>query len=302
MIRHTDLHRHLDGSLRRSTLMELADSIGLEIPETLGFEPGMGLAAALECFKHTLSVLQTPENVKRVASEICEDAAKERIDTLEIRFAPQLHQGASPRDILDAAIEGVAGRASLILCGLYGEPPEVLQHLVDLAVSRGDVVGIDLAGGSDPSHRWQLIDYRGSFERAAIFGLGRTVHAGEAGRGPEEIRVAIEELCAQRIGHGVTLMDDPAVVDLVIKNNVTMEVCLTSNVHTGSIKATSHHPLPKWLKAGVRACICTDNTMLSRTTLKEELVDAFHLPGMTQELFDQLIVYGQQAAFVRGGI
>src|SRR6185369_6374685 len=119
-----DLHRHLDGSLRPSTIAELAREAGVRVPDDLAFSPGMGLDAALSRFAFTLSLLQSPAAVKRVAAEICEDAAAEGVTTLEIRFAPQLHRGAGIEAIVEAAITGIAGRAGLILCGLYGEPPE----------------------------------------------------------------------------------------------------------------------------------------------------------------------------------
>src|SRR5262245_57753071 len=109
-----DLHRHLDGSLRPATLAELAAQAGVKVPEDLRFHEGMGLAEALSRFAFTLSLLQTPDAVKRVAAEICEDAAAEGITTLELRFAPQLHRGAPIEAIVDAALEGAAGRAGLI--------------------------------------------------------------------------------------------------------------------------------------------------------------------------------------------
>src|SRR4051812_37153136 len=111
-----DLHRHLDGSLRRATLDELGASDGIDVPRDLTFTPGMGLEAALARFALTLSMLRTPERVRRIASEICEDAAADGVDVLEIRFAPQLHE-APIEAIVDAAIEGCAGRATVILCG-----------------------------------------------------------------------------------------------------------------------------------------------------------------------------------------
>src|SRR5262249_48352866 len=152
--------------------------------------------------------------------EMCEDAANERVTTLEIRFAPQLHRGATIEAIVDAALEGAAGRARFILCALYGEPPELVRKLVDVAAARRDVVAIDLAGGPAGGHSWSMRDYAREFRRAADLGVGRTVHAGE-GRPPEEIRIAIEELLAQRIGHGTTLLDDPRVVEIVHRREVT---------------------------------------------------------------------------------
>ncbi len=291
-----DLHRHLDGSLRPATLAELADGAGLDQPGDLRFTPGMGLAAALERFAHTLSVLQTPDAVRRVASEICEDAEREGVTTLEIRFAPQLHRGAPLETIVDAAIEGAAGRAGILLCALYGEPPALVERLVDAAASRDGAVGIDLAAGPDPSHGHTMADYAPAFRRARDRGLGRTVHAGE-GRPAEEIRAAVEVLGAQRIGHGTTLLEDPRALDLVLERGVVVEACLTSNLHTGAIRSIGEHPLPRWLAAGVRACINTDNTLLSDVDAPGEHRRAAALPGMTPDRIAACIATGHAAAF-----
>jgi len=199
-------------------------------------------------------------------------------------------------EILDAAAEGCAGRAGLILCGLYGEPPEVLEELVDAARGRPTVVGIDLAGGPSSGDPWRLTDYATPFRRAAQLGLGRTVHAGE-GRPPSEIRIAVEELGAQRIGHGTTLLEDPSVVALVIDRGVTIEACPTSNLHTGAIAALADHPLARWLDAGVRACVNTDNTLLSATRASAEHRLAATLPGMDETRLARAIAHGHAAAF-----
>ena len=300
-----DLHRHLDGSLRPATVRELAAALGQEVPAELLFRPGMGLEEALARFSFTLSLLRTPAAVQRVASEICEDALAEGVDALELRFGPQLHldaaargQGITVATILDAALAGVAGRAGIILCGIYGEPPATVENLVELAVSRPGVVGMDLAGGPLPEHRARLADYREAFSEAARQGLGRTVHAGE-GRPPSEIREAVEILGAQRIGHGTTLLDDPAVTALCRERGVVIEACLTSNLHTGVIAAVKLHPLVRWLKQGVRATVCTDNTLLSSVSAPAEYAQARSLEGMTDELFAQLIACGHQARFRR---
>lgn len=295
-----DLHRHLDGSLRRSTLDELAALDGVAVPEGFGFRPGMGLAAALACFEVTLSVLQEPARVRRVAEEICEDAAVGGVGTLEIRFAPHLHlrRGASAESIVDAAVAGAAGRAGIILCGLYGDPPDRLEHLVELARPRRGVVGIDLAGGPGPAHEHRLEDYAPAFRRARDLGLGRTVHAGE-GRPPQEIATAIERLLAQRIGHGTTVLDDPRVTDLVLEHGVTLEACVTSNLHTGIIDRTEDHPLPRWLELGIRACINTDNTLMSHVDAPQEHALVARIPGMTEDRLQQAIVHGHRGAFVR---
>lgn len=293
-----DLHRHLDGSLRASTLAELAAHHGRVVPDDLGFHPGMGLEAALSRFAFTLSLLQRPDAVGRVAAEMCEDAAREGVTTLEIRFAPQLHRGAPVEAIVDAALEGVAGRAGLVLCGLYGEPPEVLERLVAVAAPRPGVVGLDLAGGPAPDHAFGMMDYAPAFRRARDHGLGRTVHAGE-GRPPAEIRVAVEQLHATRIGHGTTVLQDPSVVALLVERAVTIEACVTSNWQVGAIAEWTDHPLSRWLEAGLRVCACTDNTLLSGVDAPEELARVGRLPGMDRERLRQVVEWGHQGAFGR---
>jgi adenosine deaminase len=291
-----DLHRHLDGSLRESTLRELAAAASVAVPRDLRFTPGMGLDQALACFHVTVAALQRADALRRVASEICEDAARDQVTTLELRFAPQLHGAIEPA--IDAVLDGLAGRAGLILCALYGEPPEQVEALVRAGARRNGVVGIDLAGGPTPAHTWALDDYAATFRLAAELGLGRTVHAGE-GRPPSEIRTAIAELGAQRIGHGTTLLADPDVTELVRERGVVIEACLTSNLHTGVIRRIADHPLPRWLEAGVRACICTDNTLFSATSSEEEHARARAIPGMTDELIERAIQNGHAAAFSR---
>lgn len=294
----SDLHRHLDGSLRRETLRALADAYGVALPEDIRFHAGMGLTAALARFATTLAVLQHPDDVKRVAAEMCDDAAREGVTTLEIRFAPQLHHGAPLADIVDAAVEGAAGRAGILLCGLYGDPPALVEELVAVGASRSGVVGIDLAGGPTPDQGWSLVDYEGAFTRARDVGLGRTVHAGE-GRPPAEIRVAIETLHAQRIGHGCSLLDDPEVTELVVSRGICIEACPTSNVHTGIFAAVSEHPIVRWLERGVRVCVCTDNTLLSDVDAPTEHARVAAIPGMTEAHLERVIESGHRARFRR---
>lgn len=289
-----DLHRHLDGSLRPQTVQALAAARGVPVPDELAFVPGMGLEAALARFAFTLSLLQSPEAVRRVAREICEDAEADGVTTLEIRFAPQLH-GGDLDAVVDAALAGIDGRAGLLLCALYGEDPDQVSVLVEVAARRG-AVGLDLAGGPAPSHRWGLADYAPAFQRAAELGLGRTVHAGE-GRPPDEVRVAIEQLGAERIGHGTTVLDDPAVVALVRERGVTLEACPTSNWHTGAIPGVSAHPLPRWLEAGLKVCVNTDNTLLSAVTASEELARVGRIPGMGPEQLAAVVAHGHAASF-----
>jgi adenosine deaminase len=293
----SDLHRHLDGSMRLGTLRDLATRRGLTVPQDLAFQPGIGLLAALSRFAFTLSCLDTLDAVRQVADELCIDAASEGVETLEVRFAPQLHGPPVP-EVIDAALDGLAGRAGLILCGLYGENPDVLEGLVNAAQHRPGVVGLDLAGGPSPSHSWSMADYAAPFSHARTLGLGRTVHAAE-GRPPEEIRTAIEVLHAQRIGHGTTLLQDSSVVDLLLHRGVTIEACVTSNWQVGAIANPMAHDLPRWLARGIRACVCCDNTLLSSNTAASELALVSQLPGMTPAGMESVLETGRSAAFQR---
>lgn len=302
----TDLHRHLDGSMRAATLRALAEEVGMPLPELPRFFAGMGLGAALACFEITLRTLQRPAAIARVAAEIAEDAAREGVGRLELRFAPQLHaEGLSAAErpgamaaAVDAALEGLGGRAGLLLCVLYGDDPALAEALVDLAAARPGVVGVDLAGGPAPTHEFGMAAYGPAFRRARSLGLGVTVHAGE-GRPPAEIGVAVEALGALRIGHGTTLLQDPAILDLVRERGVTIEACVTSNVHVGAVARAEDHPLPRWLALGVRACINTDNTLLSAVDAPEEYRRARALPGMDDTLLAQAVAHGHAAAFQR---
>jgi adenosine deaminase len=286
----------LDGSLRPATLVELARETGVALPNDIRFKAGMGLQEALARFEVTVACLQTPDAVRRVAREMCEDAQAEGISTLEIRFAPQLHRGAAIEAVVDAALEGVRDRAGLILCALYGEPPALVERLVEVAAARAGVVGLDLAGGPIPSHRWSMSDYAPAFRRARDHGLGRTVHAGE-GRPAQEIVAAIEQLHAMRIGHACTVMDDPQVVDLLLEREITIEACPTSNVHTGIYKSVLQHPLPLWLDRGLKVTVCTDNTLLSDVDLPTEIERALAIEGMSAAKMNAVTAHGHAAAF-----
>lgn len=293
-----ELHCHLDGSMRLSTLTELLKEKNLELPNKIKFYPGMGIDEALSRFKTTLSVLQEPEAVERVTEEICLDAKAFGHSYTEIRFAPQLHQGAPMEKIVDAAISGLCEHSSIILCGLYGEPPDVLNTLVEIARGKPRVVGIDLAGAPLPSHRWSLMDYIEPFEKAKRYGIGRTVHAGE-GRSPKEIEVAVNFLHAQRIGHGTTLLQDHKVLDLVRERDITIEACITSNWHTGVIDNLSEHPIKSWVDQGVRVAICADNTLLSDTILPMEYRRAVAHCGLSYKDTNKCKEYAIEALFRR---
>ncbi|MBL09693.1 MAG: hypothetical protein CL402_04090 [Acidiferrobacteraceae bacterium] len=296
---YTELHLHLDGSMRDQTLIDLANDVGIALPNDIRFHSGLGLEEALMKFKATLSCLQHKDHLKRVASEICEDASLYGVSVLEIRFAPQLHPIGSPEEIVDAVLDGINGRAGLILCGLYGESPSILNSHVEIAKNRTGVVAIDLAGAPQSSHRWNIEDYAEPYQTAFKLDIGRTVHAGEARRPPSEIKKAINLLHAQRIGHGTSLLEDFTVLDLVVNKQVVIEACPTSNMHTGSIRSVNEHPLPKWLELGVKTCINCDNWLLSDVNPAKEYQRVLSIPGMSKELVDQCLKTGRESSFAR---
>ena len=290
--RMIELHCHLDGSLRESTITNF---LGYK-PEDIYFFKGMGLAQALNSFSTTLGTIQTADLVEKATEELCMDLTLSGVYDAEIRFAPQLHYGAPLEDIVDAAIAGLYGNKKLILCGLYGEHPRVLDRLVEAAKTREKVVGIDLAGAPNPNHRWSLMDYSDAFTKARDYGLGRTVHAGE-GRPAKEIEVAISFLHAQRIGHGLTVLDDWKVVDLVREKDVIIEACLSSNYHTGCIKEYSDHPMKEWFKKGIKFTLCADNTLLSQTCLEKEMYLANKHCGLSREQIWQTQFWARNKVF-----
>ena len=288
-----ELHCHLDGSIRKAALV---DFLGFD-PSDIYFHKGMGLANALKSFETILGTLQTPDLVKTAVENLCTDLTFSGVYEAEIRFAPQLHYGAPIEEIVDAAQAGLYGNKKLVLCGLYGEHPNVLNRLVETARTREKVVGIDLAGAPSPNDRWSLMDYSEAFTKAKTYGLGRTVHAGE-GRSPKEIEVAINFLHAQRIGHGLTVLDDWKTKDLVLQKDVLIEACLTSNYHTGCIKEYSDHPMKQWIKEGIKFAICADNTLLSQTDLENELhLSRVHC-GLTKQEVKQTQLWAREKAFL----
>ena len=295
-----ELHCHLDGSLRIETLAEMTEDKRefFEIKKDISFYPNMGIEKALSCFKTTLSILQTPSMVERVTKELCQDVKAFGHSYTEIRFAPQLHKGAPMEEIVDAAISGLDECSNLILCGLYGESPKVLLKLLEIAETRKRVVGIDLAGAPSVNHKYHLADYEKPFALAKKLGIGRTVHAAE-GRSPREIKTAVEVLHAQRIGHGLTLLEDPEVLQLVLDRDITIEACLTSNWHTGAIERISDHPIKKWFDEGVKVAICADNILLSDTVLPIEYTKARNFCGLSNRELLQCTINAEEAIFRR---
>ncbi len=366
----SDLHLHLDGSLRLETLIELAKARGVKLPSAspeglleLVFKRAYkNLPEYLKGFEFTVACLQDAEALERAAYELCWDCRRENVYYIEVRFAPQLHVRGDfgVREVLQAVCRGLerakkeingtpavkqgkvpAFEAGVIVCALrfflpafsehyraYFEalptaPPEEIYALASLELARAavraveddglPVVGFDLAG---QERGFPAKDHQAAFQLAHEHFLGKTVHAGED-YGPESIFQAITDCHADRIGHGTWLFsqrhirdrsitDKRRYVDKIVRyvaeRRITLEVCLTSNQQTIPELRDDlrKHPFRRMREARCSITLCTDNRLVSRTTMTDEVwkaVETFDLPP--RELKDVLI-YGFKRSFFPG--
>lgn len=298
------LHDHLDGGLRPSTVAELANDTGYgelptKDPDGLAewFTQGArtrDLAGYLRGFRHTVALMQTRESLVRVAAECAEDLAADGVVYAEVRFAPELHTqgGLSLDEVVEAVQEGfrqgsAAGRIAIgTICTAMRTAARSIE-IAELTVRHLDngVVGFDLAGeeaGYPPSRH---VD---AFQYIARANAHITIHAGEA-FGLPSIWEALQWCGAERLGHGVRIVDDIAVhpdgsfelgrlAAFVRDRRVCLEMCPTSNVHTGAAPSIEEHPIGVLRRLLFRVTVSTDNRLMSGTTLSDELmrlVDAF---------------------------
>jgi adenosine deaminase len=295
-----ELHCHLDGSVRPATLLELAREYGKPMPaddpealaEYMLVRDARSLEDYLERFEITLSVLQRPEALERAAYELVEDAARDGVRYIEMRYAPVLNvgEGLSLGEAVEEPLRGIARaekdfgvRARVIVCALRHLAPEISLELARLAVAYKDrgVVGFDLAGGErgNPASR-----HAPAFAFARQHDLAVTVHAGE-GDGADSVRQAVHSCCAHRLGHATHLIEDPALTQFVNDRRIALEICLTSNVQTHAVPSYDAHPLREYFDQGLMVVLNTDNRLMSGTTLTEEYwLAARHLDFTFDEL------------------
>ncbi len=261
-----ELHLHIDGSIRKSTLQEWCPDLHVH---SFGFKRGMTLQECLSCFATTVGALNSPDRMERAVREICEDQKELGVNRTELRFAPHIH-GVDTLEMVDAATRGLDKDTNLILCGLYGESPKTFESLVEIAKTNRKVVGIDIAGGPKKTDKYGLHHYVDAYQEAKRCGIGRTAHVGE-GRPASEIIDAILLLDLQRLGHACSLLESERALDLVRDRVIVIEACPTSNLDTGIYKTPSQHPIKRWIEKGVRVSICADNSMMSGTNTIAEL-------------------------------
>jgi len=309
-----DLHRHLEGSLRLQTLVEIAQEHGIDLPSydiehlrsfvtVKNEKPDFHLF--LEKFRFLRRFYPTRAAVERVAYEAVADAAEDNVEYLELRFNP-VAQSREQGFSLDQVTVWVCGavaraqrdygvRANLILQIGRDESLETASQIADIAVARRNdgIVGLDLAGDEVgyPARRFAEV-----FQRVRREGLGVTVHAGEAG-GAENVREAIELLGARRIGHGVRSIENSDVVQLVRSREVTLEVCPTSNLQTSVVRRFWQHPLPDLMALNLRVTINTDDPSVSDTTLTDEYMTAMLAMGVTLGQIKHAILTGVAGSF-----
>jgi len=362
----TDLHVHLDGSLRLQTLIELARDKGVGLPSyepdglrELVFKEGYAnLEEYLRGFQYTTAVMDDPESIARIAYELAADAIAENVRYLEVRFAPMLHTRPSlgMEAVLKAVDDGLARAKKelnhklmaaddpsppfeygIIVCAMrfftgafspYYKtlcdahphmPQRTLYGLASLELVRGvveirdrtgiPIVGLDLAGAEDG---FPAEDHIEAFAHAHQSFMKKTVHAGEA-YGAESIFQAVTLLHANRIGHGYHLFDEAFIRDdkitdraayirrmsqFIAENRITIEVCLSSNMDTDpNLTSIADHPFRLMKEAKLSTTICTDNRLVSRTSVTRELELAVASFGLTNRDLKNIIIYGFKRSF-----
>ncbi len=314
-----ELHVHLDGSLRPETLLELGEARGIDLPartpealaEAMRADDAADLVAYLARFATTLSVMQEPEALARVTRELVEDHAAEGVRLVEIRFSPLLNTegGLSMDEVMEAVTAGMAQgveavaakglppiRAGLILCGIRSFEPVTSEAVAELAVAWKDrgVVAFDLAGAEAGN---RVRDHVRAFEIAAAGLLPATVHAGEAW-GADSIRDALLHGRAARIGHGTRLHEDPELLAWIRDRSIPVEICLTSNVQTRVAPSFEDHPVRRFFDEGVLLTLCTDNRLVSGTTVITEYARAAEHLGFDAGELAAVARMGFEAAFL----
>ena len=309
----TDLHCHLDGSLRWETFVDLSRAAGLDVPADdeaarrlyLPPERVDNQLAFLPHFEHPLAVLQAPEALRRAARELALDAAAESCWYLEVRFCPLLHgrDGMSPDEAVAAVVAGLREAEAqarittgVIVTGLRTIDPAVSRALAELAVrwkGRG-VVAFDLAGAEKD---YPAKDHREAFYHVMNNNLCVTIHAGE-GFGPASIHQALHYCGANRIGHGTRLHEDPELLAYVNDHRIPLEMCISSNVQMGVVPDVADHPLRRYLDLGLRVTVNTDNRLFARTSLTNEVLLAVRAFDLTLLETENLLLNGFKSAFL----
>ncbi|AUX72663.1 adenosine deaminase [Erwinia pyrifoliae] len=295
----TDIHRHLDGNIRAQTILDLGREFNITLPAThlaalrphvqvIEAEPD--LVSFLNKLDWGVKVLGSLDACRRVALENVEDAARAGIHYAELRFSPgymAMTHGLPVAGVVEAVIDGIKSgcaahnidvRLTGIMSRTFGEEA-CLNELNGLLAHRDGINALDLAGDELGFPGQRFIRH---FTRARDAGLRITVHAGEAA-GPESIWQAIRELGAERIGHGVKAVRDPALMDFLANKGIGIESCLTSNIQTSTVASLAQHPLKTFLEHGILATINTDDPAVQGIEIAHEYDVAAPAAGLSAQ-------------------
>ncbi len=310
----TDLHVHLDGSVRLSTILELAKDQSVTLPShdpdglfriLYAGDVCNSLDDYLKGFDITLSVLQTAESLERAAFELAEDSWNEGVWFLEVRYAPMLHtrNGLHLTDIVESVLRGLRRaerqfgiRYGVILCGIRSMDAQSSLRMAELAVAfknRG-VVGFDLAGSevNNPAK-----EHMAAFQLILDNNINCTAHAGEA-FGPDSIAQAIHKCGAHRIGHGTRLREDGELLNYVNDHRIPLEICPSSNLQTKAAASWEAHPVDFYVDYGIRVTINTDNRLITDTTVSKELLLCHQHFGWSLDQIKEILIAGFKSAFL----
>lgn len=306
-----DLHRHLEGSIRTGTVLELAARTGhplamLDDPRAalVADEPLPGLLPYLHKVDIAVSALTTEQDWARAAAEVVDDAADDGLDHLELRYSPGFiaSETGLPREaVIDAVSDAVGSAAARrgLSVGLVGivvrdlGPDSAREQVATMLSRRERFVGVDLAG-NEAGFPAEL--FAPAFAAARDAGLHVTAHAGEAA-GPGSVWAAVRHLGVERIGHGVRSVEDPALLEHLATRGITLDVALTSNTQTGAAPSLRGHQIHALLAAGVPVTINTDDPRVSDVTLSQEHRTAVTDVGLTPDQLRTVAEQSLRAAF-----
>lgn len=309
-----DLHRHLDGSVRLETILDLGHQHNLPLPawgiESLRpfvqiTEPQPGVMAFIEKFEWMVGILVDYDACQRIAYENVEDACKEGIDYIELRFSPwfmaEPHK-LEPASVVAAVVDGIQqGRQDFdikvnligIISRTYGTEAG-WQELEALLAHKQHFAALDLAGDEANFPGDLFVDH---IKKARQAGWQITIHAGESA-GPESIWQAVRDLGAARIGHGVSAVDDPALMDYLADKRIGIEANLTSNLQTMTVSTLADHPMKTFLEHGLLATLNTDDPGISAIDLPYEYEIAAPAAGLSIEQIHQAQRNALEVAFI----
>lgn len=308
-----ELHCHLDGSVRPQTIIDIAQKENIALPSNKLEEIQNMVRVPLDCtslveylkrFDLPNLVMQTRESLRRITFELLEDASKENLKYIEIRFAPMLHtlKGLSVSEVIESIIEGIREaekkyeiKANLILGCMRTMTVSDAIYVVEEGkkyLNKG-VVAIDLCG---PEKEGFAKEYKEAIDLARDYGYRVTIHAGEAASGFNVLE-AVELLNAERIGHGVGIKDLAEAYEIVKDKNIVLEMCPTSNINTKAVNSYKEHPFYKFYKDGLKVTLNTDNRTVSNIDLTNEFNSIYNDFDMSEEDYRNLYLSAVDATF-----